>query len=248
MTLIPRNPSKLYGYHVANLRELDLAISHTGRLAKAAIASRDPQQSLRSLLRLYSFLIGAWAECRLQKLLHEEFGFSDPDRALIYSESSQLERWQSAVDLSFRKHHNVPKAALNSKTLGSVARSARRDALHDVLDKELRIIIEIRNKLAHGQWVYPLNNDATAVENDKYQAINKENFQSLQLKVSLIGHLADAIHDLVVSPATFDRDFEKHFQKLLQVRTNLASKNYSNYERQLVERRRAARLAKITTV
>jgi hypothetical protein len=132
--------------------------------------------------------------------------------------------------------------------LGSVARSARRDALHDVLDKELRIIIEIRNKLAHGQWVYPLNSDATAVENDKYQAINKENFQSLQFKFSLIGHLADAIHDLVVSPVTFERDFEKHFQKLLQVRTNLARKNYSNYEKKLVERRRAARSAKMNTI
>lgn len=164
--------------------------------------------------------------------LHDTFGLSS----------------NGAFTRGFRKHHNVPKAALNSKTLGSVARSARRDALHDVLDKELRIIVEIRNKLVHGQWVYPLNNDATAVENDKYQAINKENFQSLQFKFSLIGHLADAIHDLVVNPITFERDFEKHFQKLLQVRTNLVRRNYSNYEEQLVERRRAARSAKVPNI
>jgi hypothetical protein len=144
------NPTKIYTYHVANLRELNLAISHTARLAKASIASCDPQQSLRSLLRLYAFLIGAWAECRLRKLLNEEFGFSEAERLLILGKSTQLEQWQEAVDYAFRKHHQISKAPLDKRTLG-VAHAARREALHDVLNNELRIVIEIRNKLAHGQ-------------------------------------------------------------------------------------------------
>ena len=78
-----RNPSKQYKQHVANLRELDVALGNVARLARAAIASDDPQQSLRTLLRLYAFLIGAWAECRLKKLLHEERGFTEPERATI---------------------------------------------------------------------------------------------------------------------------------------------------------------------
>jgi hypothetical protein len=175
--------------HVANLRELELAISHTGRLARAEIASKDPQQSLRSLLRLYSFLVGAWAETRLRKLLHEEFGFSEAERNQIEKKSSQLEQWQETVDLAFRKHHSVKKAPLDERSLG-VAHAARRAALQDVLTNELRIIIEIRNKLAHGQWVYPFNNEGTAVEPEKYKLINKENLQSLQFKYALSGHLA----------------------------------------------------------
>lgn len=239
-----RNPSKLYTYHVANLREIELAISHTGRLAKSAIASKDPQQSLRSLLRLYAFLVGAWAESRLRKLLHEEYGFSDLERASITEKSSQLEQWQETVDLAFRKHHKITKAPLDEKSLG-VAHAARRAALQDVLSKELRIIIEIRNKLAHGQWVYPLNSDGTAVESDKHRLINKENFQSLQFKLSLQEHLADAVHDLVVSPKTFERDFEDHFRKLFQVRTNLTTKNYKKYEASLISKREKARAARI---
>lgn len=235
-----RNPSKLYACHVANLRELELAISHTARLARAAIASCDPQQSLRSLLRLYAFLVGAWAECRLQKLLHEEFGFSDDERVTILAKSSRLEQWQETVDSAFRKYHNLPKAPLDERVLG-VAHAARRAALHDVLNNELRIVIEIRNKLAHGQWVYPLNSEGTAVESDKYKQINKENLQSLQFKFHLLGYLADATHDLVVSQKTFERDFEIHFRKLFQVRTNLAKKEYARYEASLIETRRAAR-------
>lgn len=238
-----RSPSKLYTQHVANLRELELAISHTGRLARAEIASKDPQKSLRSLLRLYSFLIGAWTETRLKKLLHEEYGFSDAERAQIENKSSQLEQWQETIDLAFRKHHSIRKAPLDERSLG-VAHAARRAALQDVLSNELKIVIEIRNKLAHGQWVYPFNNEGTVVESEKYKLINKENIQSLQFKYALAGHLADAAHDLVVSPKTFERDFENHFKKLFQVRKNLVTKVYERYEESLTASREKARVAR----
>lgn len=149
VTIPARAPSKIYMHHVENLRELERAIKQTARLAKAEIARSDPQQSLRSLLRLYSLLLGAWAECRLRKLLHEQFGFSDEERAHIFAADTQLEQWQRTIDDAFRKHHKVPKAELTSRVLG-VSHAARREALHSVLSGELRIIIEIRNKLAHG--------------------------------------------------------------------------------------------------
>jgi len=238
-----KSPSKIYSQHVANLRELELAISHAGRLARSEIASKDPQQSLRSLLRLYSFLIGAWAETRLKKLLHEEVGFNDAERLLIAAKSSQLEQWQETIDLAFRKHHKITKANLDKRTLG-VAHAARRTALHDVLSNELKIIVEIRNKLAHGQWVYPFNNEGTSVESEKYKLINKENLQSLQFKFALLGHLATVVHDLVVSPLTFQRDFDNHFRKLFQVRTNLKTKKYENYANGLIKSREDARSKK----
>lgn len=230
-------------HHVENLRELERAIVQTARLAKAEIAGRDPQRSLRTLLRLYSFLLGAWAECRLRKLLHEQYGFNEAERARILAADTQLAQWERTVDSAFRKHHGIPRAALNSRVLG-VSHAARRDALHSVLSGELNIIIEIRNKLAHGQWVYPFNNAGTAVESDKYALINKENLQSLQLKYSLLGHLADAVHDLVVSPAAFARDFDDHFKQLEQVRVNLSVKSYAKYEALLVcnrQKRKASR-------
>ncbi|WP_210437782.1 hypothetical protein [Vibrio crassostreae] len=235
-----RNPSKIYKQHVANLRELELALSHTSRLARSEIASKDPQQSLRSLLRLYSFLIGAWAETRLKKLLNEEYGFTEEERNSVQSQSSQYEQWCLTVDLAFRKHHKIRKAPLDERNIG-VAHAARRAALLDVLANELKILIEIRNKLAHGQWIYPFNNEGTEVEQNKYRLINQENLQSLQYKLALVGHLADAIHDLVVSPETFERDFEDHFKKLYQVRTNLVTKSYEKYSQSLIRSREKAR-------
>jgi len=237
---MPRNPSKLYTQHVANLRELEAALGNVARLARAAIASNDPHRSLRTLLRLYAFLVGAWAECRLRKLLYEENGFTDLERAPILGQKTQQDQWEFLVDAAFRKHHALPKAELNERTLG-VAHAARRTALLSALQNELRIVIEIRNKLAHGQWIYPFNSEGTKVEPDKYQLINQENLLSLEFKLALIGHLADAVHDLVVSPRTFERDFEGHFKKLFQVQTNLKRRDYAKYEQSLVNSKEAAR-------
>jgi hypothetical protein len=240
-----RNPSKVYKHHVANLRELEAALGNVARLARAAIAQRDPQRGLRSLLRLYAFLLGAWAECRLKKLLHEEFGFDDFERTAIAVKGTQLEQWQETVDTAFRKHYNLPNAGLSARTLG-VAASARRRELLGVLDSELRVIIEIRNKLAHGQWIYPFNSEGTAVEQDKYRLINKENLLSLEFKLAMLGHLADAVHDLVVSPRTFERDFDSHFRHLFQVQMNLKRRDYAKYEQSLINSRQRARAARAT--
>lgn len=235
-----RNPTKLYSHHVANLRELEAALGNVARLARAAVASQDPERSLRTLLRLYAFLLGAWAECRLQKLLHEEFGFSALQRSAIQAKGTQLEQWQSTVDAAFRVYYRVPHAELNARTL-QVTPAARRDALLAVLDDELRIIIEIRNKLAHGQWIFPFNSDGNAVEQQKYRLINQENILSLEFKFALLGHLADAVHDLVVSQQAFERDFDTHFKRLSQVQTNLRTRSYEKYERALVNSRQRVR-------
>lgn len=240
-----RNPTKVYGYHVANLRELDAALTNVARPARAAIASNDPERSLRTLLRLYAFLLGAWAECRLKKLLHEEFGFADAEREAILAYGTQLEQWQAAVDAAFRKHYKLPNAELNARNLG-VAASARRDALLGILDYDLRIVVEIRNKLAHGQWIYPLNSEATQVEQDKYKLINKENLLSLEFKLAMLQHLADAVHDLVVSPRAFERDFESHFRRLFQAQANLRRRPYEKYAQSLVRSRERARAKRAT--
>jgi len=151
-----RSPSKIYSQHVANLRELEAALSSVGRLAKASIAQRDPERSLGSLIRLYAFLIGAWAECRLKKLLHEEFGFTAAERGEVLKGKTQLDQWELTIDCAFRKHYRIPKAELSERTLG-VSVASRRTALRSALGTDLRIVIEIRNKLAHGQWMYPFN-------------------------------------------------------------------------------------------
>lgn len=245
-TSVQRNPSQIYKCHVENLRELELALKNISRLARETIARRDPENSLRSLLRMYTLLIGVWAECRLQKLLHEEFGFTSAEREQVSNKKS-LNRWEETVDLAFRKHYRIATEPLDEQSLGS-QNNDRYIALRNTLADDLKIVIEIRNKLAHGEWINPLNSAGTRLNTDKQRLLNQENLMSLQLKLSLIGHLADIVHDRVVSPVTFERDFDHHYNLLGQVRVNLRKKDYNKYRSQLERRANARRISNQQTI
>lgn len=196
---------------------------------------------------MYTLLIGAWAECRLQKLLHEEFGFTSAEREQVESKRTQLDWWQETVDLAFRKHYRIAASPLDEQSLGN-QNNDRYLALKSTLADDLRIVIEIRNKLAHGQWINPLNSAGTRLNADKQRLLNEENLMSLQLKLYLIGHLADIVHDLVVSLATFERDFDHHYGLLNQVRVNLRKKDYNKYKSQLERRANARRISNQQTM
>jgi hypothetical protein len=62
-------------------------------------------------------------------------------------------------------------------------------ALSEMLAKDLSSIIELRNKLAHGQWVYPLNNDSNDVAQEQMDALRVENLLSLQFKNGCTFHV-----------------------------------------------------------
>ena len=226
---------KLYHFHVCNLRSIEIAIKNAALSTRKAISEQN-QNAITSFVRLYSFLLGAWAETRLSKLLFEKNGITPDERNIVLSQQTHIDRWHKAVEVAFRKQYNIPSAPLTEKTLPHSSYS-RHASLVDILDNDLRSIIEIRNKLAHGQWIYPLNNDGNDVETEKYNSIHQENLLALQFKMSLIQSLASIIHDLFVSLPTFERDFDQHYRQIMTTRTNLQRRKYDEYEKMLVMKR-----------
>jgi hypothetical protein len=230
------SPSKLYRYHVANLRSVGIALNNAAISARQAIAEEN-HSATQSFTRLYAFLLGAWAETRLNKLINENGAFSEADKAKILAQSSQLEQWLKVVEVSFRNYYKIPKAHLDEKTLPHSAYH-RFHTIQTIINNDLRPIIEVRNKLAHGQWIYPLNTQATDVEKAKFTLINNENLLSLQLKQSLVATVADIVHDLAVSLPTFERDFDAHYRKITCAQNNLLHRDFRKYQSQLIEKRK----------
>jgi hypothetical protein len=64
-------------------------------------------------------------------------------------------------------------------------------------------------------------------------ALRKETVLTLKQKESLIDSVYGAVHDLVVSKPTFERDFDSHFRHVEQIRVNVARKNYDQWRDQL---------------
>lgn len=226
---------KLYRFHVTNIHSIEIALNHSALSARAAI-SEENQPAIKSFVSLYALLLGAWAENRLRKLLYENNGLASAERASVVAQPTQLDQWLKVIEVAFRRHYNVPSAPLNNQTLPFTA-NARYEVLRQILEQDLRNVIEIRNKLAHGQWVYPLNSEGTDIEQGKYQQLNDENLLSLQYKKSLLTSLADIVHDLVVSLPTFERDFDQNYKHITTTRINLNNRSYEKYAAQLVAKR-----------
>lgn len=229
----------LYRYHTENLRALKTAKGRIAPLAKASIAAQN-EIELTSLLRLYAFLVGAWAEVRLQKVLYEPNAFTQTERDSIQSAKTQLDQWKRTVDRAFRKHYAIGDAAPITE-LPFTAR-VRHGAIAELLESDLQLVITVRNRLGHGQWAYPLTSECDAVETSMMKELKLENFMSLQFKEDLIGCIAELVSTLVVSQATFERDFDKLFKKLEQVRTNLHHRKYENYKALLIANHQRGRL------
>lgn len=220
-------PERLYSFHVKNLRVIDHAMQRVGRASRRAI-SRGDEQSVASFVPLYALLLGAWAECRLLKVVYEPSGFDQAERKAIVRKPRQLQRWQVAVELAFRKQYGIPKAGLTPNNLDHSAHS-RYAELGGLLSTNLRPVIELRNKLAHGQWAYPLNNAGDDIAQEQMNALRSENLLSLQYKKKLVGHLAEAINDLVVSRPAFERDFDAHFRGIVATKRDLENRDYESY-------------------
>ena len=225
-----KSPEKLYQFHVRNLRSVTAGLQHVFASGREAIA-RAHQEGVNTHVRLVSFLLGVWSEARLLKLLYEPNGFSEPERCKVLKETA-LTRWQVLVELAFRKHYNIPQSELRPPKLPSTAHF-RLAKLQEALQTELRAVITMRNKLAHGQWAYPLNDVLDDVAQEQMEALRKENLLSLRQKFRLLDILCNVIHDLSVSRRTFERDWDDHFREFEQTRINIERKNLATWEAQM---------------
>jgi hypothetical protein len=184
-----RSSSDLYRFHVANNRLVGRALDHISLGARVQIRrSDDDGVEVDVYVRLYALVLAAWAESRLSKLLYETPGFNSQQRTAILAKGSQFERWNAAVDMAFRTRYEVRRAALTTRVLPYSA-FARYQAISQMLINDLQRVIELRNKLAHGQWVYPLNEANDDVATEHMQALMLENLLSLQYKRQLVAPL-----------------------------------------------------------
>jgi len=224
--------NKKYKYHVKNLHTIEIALSDTALSTRNAIRKQN-EKAITSFTRLFSFLLGAWIETRLKKLLYEKDAFLNSQIEEILNENTQFDQWLKLIEVAFKKHYQVRNISKHSMELKSFSYYQE---INNIFNEYIKNIIEIRNKLAHGQWVYTFNNNNTNIEQEKYRYLMNENIQQLQLKQQLVNELSLLIHDLVVSVDTFERDFENHYKRLKQVKINLVKKSYTKYKENLINK------------
>jgi hypothetical protein len=223
-----KSVAKLYEFHVANHRAIESALDRVALTLRDSV-SREDQKNVDTFMRLYALLLGAWAESRLAKLLFEPSAFTSDERNTVEQQATHLDRWNKVIELAVRKHYGIPKAPLSEHTLPHSAYS-RYQTLLDLLSNDLKSVITLRNKLAHGQWAYPLNEAGDDIAQEQFDALRRENLLSLQLKRRLLDYLLHAVQDLALSKPAFERDFDAHYRGIQQTRQTLIKRRYASYE------------------
>jgi hypothetical protein len=248
-------PSKIYKQHCKNLRKLDHAIKLIQRDLRIHI-SKEERDDEFSYNKIFSHLVTAWLEVRLYKLIHEPQGFNDTDVRLIETTSKAEERWTVALEIALCKVYklkytkqiivtkengttenqiliNIPKN-LASKLPFTI--KARYEELKKLITKDLKTAIEIRNKIAHGQWEFPFNMEMTKISSTAFKNLKDENIVKIQLRMEIFKNLSLLIHYLNVSPDAFDKHFDKLYKIIESNQQNYKNRDYQQYKIKLVEK------------
>jgi hypothetical protein len=210
-----------------NYREVEKALTQLERSVASALRRSD-DSSVHALTRLQLLVVSVKAEARLTKIAHTPKGFTSTEREAVLSEDNSLERWKVAVDVAFRRHYKVPTASSFSRTLDHDA-LAKYSTLHSLISNELKLIISLRNKLAHGQWVYPFNTALSAVEPSVVRALTAETTLSARYRDRLLTQLGNIVVDLVLSAPSFEARFNEYFVRIRRYTQLLADENYNKW-------------------
>lgn len=193
---------------VSNVRELKRQRTALKRLFNRSLKLKD-HSSFEALKRLYSLLYSSFAEISFLKIINTPYGFSEDEIVQIQAQRNLEQKWIKCLELAFQRIANITnKGEIQNK--------------RQILERLIQTFIiepsQLRNKIAHGQWIIALNNDNTAINNETTQRINNLDFVKIDILFTLYEKIGQVVEDLIESPQkTHFRDFYFHITELEQL-------------------------------
>lgn len=188
---------EIYRAGTSNVKDLKKQRNRIQTLVNRAIREKN-DADLISLTKMYALLYSAYAEMSFLKLIHTPKAFSESEISQIESGRNLEEKWRKCVEFAFKN--------LNSDAnLGEIAN--KKQTLGRILEKYIIDPSQIRNKVAHGQWIICLNNDCTRVNNDITLKMQQLDFVKIDRYFSIYEKFQQCILDLSVSQKTHYRDY-----------------------------------------
>lgn len=207
MRLTHQRCLRVFKAQCVNTQSLETAERVLRKQINQSIRKRDTA-SVASLTKVHALLFAAWSEALFSKLIHTPYGFSltEIEQIIDTNQRLGLERaWIKCIQLGLRK----VKSGRSNYIPNWDKRFAR---LVDTIIADPR---QIRNKIAHGQWVSALNrdnNDLNELVTYRIAALDDIEVRRWFLQFSL---LAQMVESLIESPnRAFHRDATMSFHRL----------------------------------
>jgi hypothetical protein len=215
--------------HCENFRIIERAITTVQRTPRDHIR-KDETKNIYIYTKILSNLINLWAEVRILKIVYEKHAYTNPEKSRILVAGNARDRWVTALKIALSKAYKTPEKNIDDISTPFTERT-RYTTLLKWINEDLLNSIQLRNRIAHGQWVYAFTEELTDFQDDLTAKLHQENIVQFQLKYKMFVSLAQIINDLAVSRPAFERDFDMHFRKVEGQKINFHKRNFNECER-----------------
>ncbi len=222
----------MFKQHCENINEIEEAIKLIERDLRKYISMAE-ERPVYKYTKLLSQLIICWAETRILKLAYEKNAFDVNQINEIITRRTLEQKWLTSLNIAISKAYKI-KSKINIENSLPFTARARYNEIKKLINTDLVPSIELRNRIAHGQWRIAFTNNLKAISTELTGRLRTENIVSLQLKKKLLIRLAILIHDLAVSPKTFERDFDKNYSSIEQNKINIHKRDYGDYKAKMI--------------
>lgn len=155
---------------------------------------KDDDHSVAIYTNIYLLIYSAWTEANLVKLIHTPFGFTEDEKKYILKDRDVLNRWKKCVNMAFSKFEQKGSEIPNKKK-----------EIYRLLDDYLKNQANVRNKIAHGQWAYPLYSNNMAHDEDSLTLISLIDVIQVDTWFKLFVELIEIVKGLIDSRPKNDR-------------------------------------------
>lgn len=198
---------------------------------------REDAAIVRMKAKMFALLYSAWSEAQFVQILHTPNGFAGSEiRKIARTRAKEgiASGWDAMLAAAIRRVGNP----LFNKDL----RKREKD-LKDAVKEYIRIPSELRNKIAHGQWVVALNRDNTAINADITAGLNALDYVRIEVMFEVHQHLGSIVRDLLQSPKkAFHRDYWTHMVDLDSFRARSKDWSMATKKNELSKKPRPAKV------
>lgn len=227
--------TSVYEMHKANHNRVAAALSQVERAANVALRANDIP-SVEAMTSTQMMLVAIKAEARLQKMIHTPGWLNEGQCEYVSKATSRHNAWQRLIETGFRSRYGKRTRKRPLEELLDHDPAARYITMRRILDKDLKLVFEMRNKLAHGQWAYAFGT-GNKVSPDLMQRLKTVNTLALRFQDSIAEDLANATGDLLAPGAGFEKSFNDHLRKIKSSHEELANLDFRAHVVKLQTRR-----------
>jgi len=205
--------------HAKNRRQILKAIAQTKQTLNLGI-KENKQELEYANIRLLMVLFAAYLESSLGFILNF-YGaqITTAAQSKVLAEPSEIRKWKLLFEYLFRKRYlGGKRKVINIKNVGFTAHR-RYEYINKLIDSSIGSVIEMRNKLAHGQWAIAFTSEGTEKNQSMTTKIWTLGKKDTLLTKTITNKFVHIMEALAASRDHFENTFDKHVGDL---ETNVA--------------------------